>query len=280
MPTTTNDAYADLEDNLQLRLLDAWAAYIGPVTLQVIDLVRQGKWQDAYQMIDSVKLERAADQQQKFLLTMGMAALLFGATRITDDPRQTVFYGNPTPPEVGAATGQLGASLLAAGERVKQRLKDAVDAERQRQAPPNAAPPGQAFLKAVQAAKQVGNTSINVYASLTTSRLAQMGYLKQAEASGLTHYMVSEELDDRTCPVCEMMHGKIFAVAEAKQKLDFVLSLDDPNDLKVAAPWPKQDRGSLKALRAMDTEELQARGWDTPPYHPNCRGILVNVPEH
>ena len=42
MPTATNDAYVELEDNLQLRLLDAWATYIGPITLQVIDLVRQG----------------------------------------------------------------------------------------------------------------------------------------------------------------------------------------------------------------------------------------------
>jgi hypothetical protein len=54
-----------------------------------------------------------------------------------------------------------------------------------------------------------------------------------------------------------------------------VLQLQDPEALKTAAPWPKQDDQSVKVLRSLSEAEIQARGWGSPPYHPLCRGQLV-----
>jgi hypothetical protein len=114
-----------------------------------------------------------------------------------------------------------------------------------------------------------------VVVSLQSSRLAQYGALLEAVSSGISSYRVDEQLDNRTCPVCEIMHGQVFEVRAALERVDSVLSLTDANDLKNVAPWPKQNKDSVEWLRGLSSEELVKHGWDTPPYHPLCRGLLV-----
>ena len=90
----------------------------------------------------------------------------------------------------------------------------------------------------------------------------------------MAFYRVSEQLDIRTCPVCREMHGKVFSVPTANSKLERWLSVSDPNELKTIATWPNQSEAGVQALRQMNTGDLQGAGWDTPPYHPFCRGLL------
>jgi hypothetical protein len=71
------------------------------------------------------------------------------------------------------------------------------------------------------------------------------------------------------------MHGKTFKVAREHAKLEQVLQLQDPEALKSAAPYPKQDDDALKQLKQLDDAEIQQHGWGSPPYHPMCRGQLV-----
>jgi hypothetical protein len=112
-------------------------------------------------------------------------------------------------------------------------------------------------------------------ASLTTSRLISLGFLQQAADDGVTQYQVTEVLDDRTCPVCQFMHGKIFSVAGQHSRALQALGTDDPADLKVIAPWPGQSGGDLAALKDLTLDEMQDAGYGSPPYHPGCRGFLV-----
>lgn len=113
-----------------------------------------------------------------------------------------------------------------------------------------------------------GKSYFNIASSLHTSRVSAYGFTAEAKALGLTEYQLSEQLDKRTCPVCQLMHGKKFKVDDARKLLQVVTRAVDPDDLKALQPWPKQDAKNLEAMAAMSADELVAKGWHTPPFHP------------
>jgi hypothetical protein len=117
----------------------------------------------------------------------------------------------------------------------------------------------------------------DVGANLVTSRLASYGFLSEAKADGTTTYKLSAILDDSVCPVCEALDGTEFDVDKALARVEMTLSMDDPEDLKVAAPWPDQSKDGVGEIDQSTAEELQAMGYDAPPFHPGCRCILVTV---
>ncbi len=122
-----------------------------------------------------------------------------------------------------------------------------------------------------------GKKLVDVHASLTTSRLISLGFLSETVEQGSTQYEINEVLDDKTCPVCEFMHGKVFDASHEYDKTLSALSVTDAASLKNIAPWPSQSKDALEALQDMDEDELQAAGYGSPPYHPNCRGFLVAI---
>ena len=71
------------------------------------------------------------------------------------------------------------------------------------------------------------------------------------------------------------MHGQTFQTSEAHVHVERILTLEDPEELKVLAPWPKQDKASLAALFAKSPEDLANDRLYNPPFHPLCRGVLT-----
>jgi hypothetical protein len=122
-----------------------------------------------------------------------------------------------------------------------------------------------------------GKEFFNIISSLHTSRVSAYGFTAEANVLGLTEYAISEQLDSRICPVCKLMHGKVFKVQDARSLLDIVIRATEPDDLKQLQPWPKQNKKALAELEAMTNEQLVAKGWHIPPYHPRCRGLLTRV---
>jgi len=122
-----------------------------------------------------------------------------------------------------------------------------------------------------------GFNMVKMISSLHTSRLSAYGFTLEADMQQVDVYAVSEQLDTKTCPVCRIMHGKTFKVSHAKDTLDQILWLDDPEQIKALQTWPKKDMASLEELRGLTEEELVERNWHIPPYHPWCRGLLVHV---
>lgn len=128
-----------------------------------------------------------------------------------------------------------------------------------------------------------GKAVIDLGANLTTSRLVTFGFLAEAKERQVTTYQVAEVLDDHTCPVCKYMHGKTFSVEEEYTKILRALTTQDPQELKSVSPWPKQSKAGLRDLNSMSLKSLQSNGYGSPPYHPGCRGLVVNegtVTEH
>jgi SPP1 gp7 family putative phage head morphogenesis protein len=124
-----------------------------------------------------------------------------------------------------------------------------------------------------------GRVSAELSASLTTSRLITLGFLSQASSQGVIRYRVDEVLDDRTCPVCAMMHGKVFNVADQMARTVQALSTGDPQHLKVLAPWPSQSAENVARMQGMSNSDLQSAGLGAPPYHAGCRGLLAEIGE-
>lgn len=120
-----------------------------------------------------------------------------------------------------------------------------------------------------------GGEIIDLGANLTTSRLVSFGFLSEATQQGVTAYQVNEVLDDRTCKVCQYMHGKEFKVSSERARLMQAIGAQDPQDLASTSPWPGQSNDALQGLYGMSPEEMQAAGFGSPPYHPGCRGVLV-----
>jgi hypothetical protein len=122
-----------------------------------------------------------------------------------------------------------------------------------------------------------GGSVVMAASSTHTSRLASYGFLVEARLFDVEKYEVSEQLDGRTCPVCRRMHGKTFDVDDSFERLDGILRIDEPQKLKQAAPWPNQSKAGIAELDSMSNGQLQSRGLAFPPYHPNCRGVLLPI---
>jgi 2'-5' RNA ligase/GNAT superfamily N-acetyltransferase len=118
-----------------------------------------------------------------------------------------------------------------------------------------------------------GDEQLRMIASLNSSRLATWGFTAEAEVLGMARYKLTAVLDGRTSKFCRLVDGKIFSVPDARRKVIEVLNVQNPEDLRVVQPWPKQTKQALAEFAAMTPAELTERGLHIPPYHPHCRTI-------
>ena len=88
------------------------------------------------------------------------------------------------------------------------------------------------------------------------------GPLQADGGTGRTHQQILSNMD-----------GKVFQVADARRKVIEVLNVQNPEDLKVVQPWPKQTKRALAEFQQMTPQELTEQGLHIPPYHPHCRTI-------
>jgi 2'-5' RNA ligase len=122
-----------------------------------------------------------------------------------------------------------------------------------------------------------GDEQLRMITSLNASRLATWGFTAEAEVLGMARYRLTAVLDGRTSKFCRMIDGHIFDVADAREKVIEALNVQDPNDLRVVQPWPKQDKASMAMYSEMNAQELTDRGLHIPPYHPHCRTLCRSV---
>lgn len=125
--------------------------------------------------------------------------------------------------------------------------------------------------------EQEGRGMLQLVSQLHTSRLSAYGFTAEAEVLDIQRYAITEQLDNRICPVCEVMHGREFDVSDARDALDEILDTQDPETLRQLQPWPSQSKAAVEALKGMGDDQIIERNWMIPPFHPWCRGLLVAV---
>ena len=94
---------------------------------------------------------------------------------------------------------------------------------------------------------------------------ANILYMQQAKVQ---RYTIIEVNDRLTCPHCKHLNGKEFTVKKAVDNLVREIE-SDFEDLP-----PFATTVGVDDFTALSNEDLERLGFNKPPFHPNCRGVL------
>lgn len=298
MGVLENKIFLSIEDTIADRVWKVVSGQITPLIEQAGKLIEQGLFDEARGVIDSFDVSQELNELDAFLKAKFVQSAIFGASQMTD-PEDTIFMEKPELIDLFDNVIIQSYAIINFGMRTVQSVAfKLLNAEEEKaldipfmdgviksfgghtHAPvPMRVKLVKGEFAALFNAAVDGNMRalVDIGASLTTSRVITFGFLSEASANGIITYEVSEILDDRTCPVCELMNGKTFSVERALARTETILRLTDPASIKAAAPFPNQTKAGLAELRGMSADDLAASGFDTPPYHPLCRGIVVET---
>jgi hypothetical protein len=247
-----------------------WAERAAEIAPEIIAAVADQRFADAYKIIDGIAFDDHCTEATDYVKPVLNECIAFGAGLVTPWKQTAVLNGAPWPKDIvtNALVAMFNGLSTNGTEAVKTYLRNQVQvAEEKAKAPAltvaKAADEAlaQALNKAVLGS---GRVAVNVAANLTTTRLVAYGTVSELAATGATAYRWTAILDGTTCALCRTSHGKKFEVQRALTRLDGLLRMTNPNDLKAASPWPK-DAGAFSQLTI---EELTERGWGVPPLHP------------
>ncbi len=295
MGVIENKVFLSMEDTLAAKVRVLVNATVGPDITTAAKLIGQGQFDAARAVVEGF------DVSQELLTLEGMIRVkfiqnaLFGASQITE-PEQSVLMTKPfLLDNISNMILQHNAIINNGLAKVKSIAFRMIQNAEEGQFPKAV---GDGIIKSwgghvhIQKAGETiselavlfnnavdGNMNalVDLGANLTTSRMISYGFLQEASSVGILSYEVSAILDDRTCPVCEFIHGTVFTVEKALAQTTRVLNTTDPNELKSMAPFPGQSKAALAELREMSADDLASEGFHVPPYHPLCRCILVEV---
>lgn len=279
-------AFLDLENGLTRRAVSEWDRIWLPLRKELRQALTARNWVAVDRLIDQLSTDRLIPACSRYAQTVGLSSLLLGASRLSDVHTARV---GKSPPLLQLRNGvtQWGYGVARNASQLLRRQLHVAAALLEHEAVQDQ----QKVEKAVQqrfdfdteadalldSAAKAGPQMFNLASSLLVSRLSSYGFLLEAKMRGLQQYMVSEVMDDHTCPVCEVMNGQVFPIAAGLAHSETVLSAEDPDSLRSVAPWPSQSKASVADLADSSPEDLVAGGLALPPYHPGCRGIVVSA---
>ena len=108
----------------------------------------------------------------------------------------------------------------------------------------------------------------------TLNQARNFGSLNYMDQLGITRYRILELNDNRTCPYCRFMNGKVLDIGPARrQMLEFIEAGADGNRIRQIKPFAPTV--PLEEFRSLTNEQLQAMGFNVPSFHPHCRGRTV-----
>jgi len=285
------EAFLALEKSLTDKLQDSWNRIFLKVSGDVRSLLDDGKVPEAYVVANALSLDSIVTDNLPALRYLAYSALFFGASRLSrrESVRDAMIGSTNLEPTIQNTlkllskfirfnlTFQLQRKLLKVIADHQAAQSDTLFGDSEKEALKVKKAEEPILTQEFVSFKKEGDRMLQLISSLHTSRVSAYGFTMEADILGVETYAVSEQLDNRICPVCAEMHGKTFQVREASDALNTILATEDPEMLKLLQPWPKQDAESLAALKEMSSQQLVANNWHIPPYHPNCRGLLVHV---
>lgn len=270
-------AFITIEKTLSARLIKELGRLTKAVYAEVGKALSTGDYDLARELVGKLSLGTLFEKLEKVIKYQTHMGMLFGASRVTTKPGTSVVGLGHEKVVAKQMTDRFRMEILSAETMLKDRAMQLIaEAEAgtlvvEKADNPRVLRDFESFMN------EKGEAYFNMVSSLHTSRVSAYGFTAEAMALGLEEYQINEQLDSRTCPVCRMMHGKRFKVAEARRLLDVVTRVTNPDDLKALQPWPGQSKGALEEMKGMTSEELVTRGWHIPPFHPGCRGLLARV---
>lgn len=284
-----HQAFLDLEAGMAGQLGAAWGPYWRDLAKQIKEAVEAGDWDRAHELVDTLNMAEVLEKRKDTLHTFGMAALLLGASRVATLTRTSV-YNEPPEGLLSSGVGQASHMIAINGTEALRRDLHAKLDNWQREVlevspaaslitPTTAAIAGAGALAAYARTVRAHTTKralsyLGLAASLHVSRMSNAGFFVEATTRAIQQYQINEVMDSRTCGICKRMHGKTFSVVDGYTHMVQVLQTD-PSLLALVDPWPKQTKQAEIEFKALSDEELRARNFHVPPFHPLCRGIVV-----
>lgn len=110
---------------------------------------------------------------------------------------------------------------------------------------------------------------INQLVNTTMARVQNFGQAMKLYEAGCKRFRIVGPKTYPICEYCRSMVGRVFEVKAAARRLSRVVEkgFEDPKDL----PPFITNKYKIKDLKKMTDEQLQAEGFESPPYHPECR---------
>ena len=280
----TNRSFITIEESLARKLYLDWRRRTAnEIVATALKRARDGEWAEAKRVIRGLTFVDTLLAKAGLIDQIALSAYLLGQSFFTGGvvrEGQLARKLEPEPIQIAMTPQIMMVGLEQSMELVRiEALKVLDDAQLEEEDSKfrvfKAAIPGLAGK--LNTAVASGGVAIDTAANLTTSRLASFGALAQAEALGAGTYQITEVLDLATCAVCRRMHGRKFRVGPALLQVENSLLTQNPQELAASEPWPNQSRQGISDLSEMSEDQLVERGWNKPPFHPRCRGILVPV---
>lgn len=258
------------------RLRKTWKPIAAKLQAQVVDAINAGDFATAYDLAREIDLTDVGEKNRQYIKYMLLANANFGA-RLASDAKTTFVSGGSFDTMLDKVTDNFCKSLEfnATTQTYKTVMQSIAEAEKTLDEVKKAAKPR--YVKDFVDFTEAGDETMQLVSSLHSSRLAVWGFAAEADVLGLTQYKLSAVLDGRTSDFCRMINGKTFEVEDARKSINAILSVENPDDVKALQPWPKQTKDSMEELSGLTAQELTARGLHIPPFHPQCRTMLVRV---
>ena len=113
----------------------------------------------------------------------------------------------------------------------------------------------------------------------TVNRMRAMGAVESFRAAGITRYRIVGVPDNRQCPYCSALQGKVFEVHTAHEQMTKFMSSESHDTISAVNPFvtSKIVGKSPQEVSSMDSAGLSSLGISTPPFHPFCRDRIVAV---
>lgn len=285
MATPKPENFLILEKSLVDRLVPRWKRQFAPIKKKLRAAIEDDDPITAQDVIESMEsLDALYRGMGKYIEYISTSALLLGASRVRALEETSFMTGEKKTPDAAKKGAKQLEMFLDEGRKSIKRMAYQVlsAAERQKVEERDRL----TFQKAdkiktlddyMDMVESSGDSTISAAASLHTSRLSNYGFAVEAMVTGVEKYQVDEMLDSRTCQVCKYMHGKTFSIERTFGTLTTQLEVENPDDLRNIAPFPKQNAQAIADMKRMSLSELEAAGYNIPPYHPGCRGLLAEA---
>lgn len=110
---------------------------------------------------------------------------------------------------------------------------------------------------------------INQLVNTTMARVQNFGQTMKLYEAGFKRFRIVGPKTYPICEYCKLMVGRVFEVEAAAVRLSGIVQkgFEDPKDL----PPFVTNKYKLEDLEKATDEQLQAEGFESPPYHPECR---------
>jgi SPP1 gp7 family putative phage head morphogenesis protein len=133
----------------------------------------------------------------------------------------------------------------------------------------------------------------------------QLNTFQRAE---IEQYMFDAIMDEATSDICRLLHGRVFSVKKAADRMRNAIGLKNPEDIKSVMPWVQTgtdaagnqilyyDDGTRRTVvahversavgladqvgrysKVISNKALEAQGLPVPPRHGHCRSVLTAV---